>query len=66
MTILDGPEYPAAHGYDCDCAECAAEHAIDMCGQLPEDLGGGCLAAGSEYCDWKCPFRQQVFREATP
>lgn len=33
------------------------EEAIHECGQLPEHLGGGCQLAGTEYCDFECPFR---------
>jgi len=29
------------------------EEAEMNCGELPE---GGCSLAGTEYCDWSCPF----------
>lgn len=29
----------------------------DECGLLPEHLGGGCQLAGSEFCDFECPYR---------
>lgn len=29
------------------------------CGELPE---GGCSLAGTEYCDWSCPFSDDVMR----
>jgi hypothetical protein len=32
------------------------DDALDDCGQIPH-LGGGCLNAGTEYCDFECPFR---------
>ena len=48
------------HGYDCDCDECQDERAEQECGELPEHLGGGCSAAGSEHCDFDCPFRDRV------
>lgn len=44
------------HSYDCDCEECTYERAVDECGLLPEHLGGGCQMAGTEHCDWDCPF----------
>lgn len=49
-----------AHGFDCDCGECELQRAMDNCGELPEHLGGGCQSAGSEYCDFECPFRNRV------
>lgn len=54
----DGEIY--AHGLDCDCDECLLEHAQHECGELPEHLGGGCMKAGSEECDFDCPFRDRV------
>lgn len=48
------------HGLDCDCEQCDDERAEQECGELPEHLGGGCSAAGSEYCDFDCPFRDRV------
>lgn len=27
------------------------------CGLLPKHLGGGCQLAGTEHCDFECPFR---------
>lgn len=48
------------HGIDCDCDECTYEHALGECGELPKHLGGGCSQAGSEYCDFECPFRNRV------
>lgn len=57
-------EYDSDLGYDghgdaCECDECRLEHAEMECGRLPEHLGGGCLSAGSEYCEFDCPFRNQ-------
>lgn len=31
------------------------EEAIQECGIIPD--GGGCQLAGTEYCDFECPFR---------
>ncbi len=31
----------------------AIEHLMDECGQ---DASGSCSLAGTEYCDWDCPF----------
>jgi hypothetical protein len=33
------------------------EEAIEECGILPPHLGGGCTLAGTEHCDFDCPFR---------
>ena len=33
------------------------EEAMDECGLLPKHLGGGCTLAGTEHCDFDCPFR---------
>lgn len=30
------------------------ERALSECGQTPD---AGCLMAGTEYCDFECPFR---------
>lgn len=30
---------------------------LDECGLLPAHLGGGCTLAGTEHCDFDCPFR---------
>lgn len=35
------------------------ERAMDECGQMP---GGGCHLAGTEYCDWDCPFSAQMWK----
>lgn len=54
------PEFPdydeEGHGYDCPCEECTYEYLADECGLLPEHLGGGCTLAGTEHCDFDCPF----------
>lgn len=54
-------EHYDEHGYNCDCEDCEMERAMDKCGRLPPKLGGGCTKAGSEYCDFDCPFRDEVF-----
>lgn len=33
------------------------EEAAQECGLLPAHLGGGCQLAGTEHCDFECPFR---------
>lgn len=33
------------------------EQAMEECGLLPSHLGGGCQLAGTEHCDFECPFR---------
>lgn len=30
------------------------QDAMDECGFIPED--GICMLAGTEWCDWECPF----------
>lgn len=35
----------------------AEELMMQDCGRLPADLGGVCQLAGSEYCDFECPWR---------
>lgn len=42
-------------GFD-DEEEDELDRAFDECGQLPRDLGGGCTLAGTEQCDFDCPF----------
>lgn len=37
------------------------ESDLEECGQVPE---GGCLMAGTEYCDFECPYRDiNLFRD---
>lgn len=43
-------------GFD-DEEEDEYDRALDECGQLPKHLGGGCTLAGTEHCDFDCPFR---------
>lgn len=50
---------PVDHGGDCDCDECQLEFHMMECGRLPDHLGGGCQLAGTEYCDFDCPFRDE-------
>lgn len=40
-----------------DDAESEFENAVQECGLLPKELGGGCQMAGTEHCDFVCPFR---------
>jgi hypothetical protein len=30
---------------------------MSECGRLPQRLGGGCTLAGTEFCDFDCPLR---------
>jgi hypothetical protein len=39
----------------CDREEDEWEEAVQECGIIPGD--GGCQLAGTEYCDFECPFR---------
>jgi hypothetical protein len=36
----------------------ALDHLLAECGQTND---GDCLQAGSEYCDFECPFRDELF-----
>jgi hypothetical protein len=56
----DDDDFMGQHDYDCDCESCEYNRAEDECGELPESMGGGCTMAGSEYCDFECPFRNRV------
>jgi hypothetical protein len=38
---------------DADDGDDEIELAELSCGELPE---GGCSLAGTEHCDWRCPF----------
>lgn len=42
---------------ECEREEDEFENAVQECGQLPAHLGGGCQLAGTEHCDFECPFR---------
>lgn len=42
--------------------EDALDHLLQECGQTAD---GDCLLAGSEYCDFACPFRDEPFGEET-
>jgi hypothetical protein len=46
------------HDYeDLEDDEDELSEALDECGLLPLNLGGGCTLAGTEHCDFECPFR---------
>ena len=36
------------------------DRALEECGKVPA-AGGGCLMAGTEYCDFDCPFRDEEY-----
>lgn len=38
------------------------EDAMDECGQMQ---GGGCMLAGTEHCDFECPFSKQMYMNAS-
>lgn len=42
---------------DYDDEESEWDEALAECGLLPLHLGGGCTMAGTEHCDFECPFR---------
>ena len=50
-------DYEDDHPVDCDCEDCTYEYYASECGLLPDHLGGGCQLAGTEHCDFDCPFR---------
>lgn len=35
------------------------EEAMDNCSQLSD---GFCMQAGSEYCEFECPFNEEMYR----
>ena len=42
------------------------EEDLERCGQIPH-LGGGCQNAGTEYCDFECPYRDvDLYEEPAP
>ena len=41
----------------------ALDHLLQECGQTDD---GDCLLAGSEHCDFECPFRDGLFGEEEP
>ena len=47
---------------DIDDEEDEFERAMDECGQMH---GGGCMLAGTEFCDWECPFSKQMYINAS-
>jgi hypothetical protein len=47
---------------DPDDEEDDFEREMDECGQI---RGGGCMYAGTEYCDWECPFSRQMYANAS-
>lgn len=48
---------------DYDDEEDEWEAAMQECGQTRE---GGCSLAGTEYCDFDCPFRDEDLFEEEP
>jgi len=52
---------PDYHGAECDCEECREEDGWEECSYVHEH--GGCMAAGSEWCDWECPMRRLLDKQ---
>ena len=50
---------PQADGY---VEENDFDRELQECGRVPA-AGGGCLMAGTEYCDFDCPFRDDDWDE---
>jgi hypothetical protein len=43
-----------------DCYEVEDDSDAELiCGALPE---GGCSMVGTEWCDWSCPFSDEIMR----
>lgn len=59
--VDDSELYENDHGDACECEECTYENAMFNCGMLPEHIGGGCSKAGSEECEFDCPFRNHDY-----
>jgi hypothetical protein len=57
MSDLD---YDDEHGDYCDCFECRLEDAIGNCHMFEDSGHWVCGAAGSEECDWDCPFSGDI------
>jgi hypothetical protein len=48
------------HGPECDCASCRVEEDIANCCMYEDSGFWVCSAAGSEECDWSCPFSGDI------
>ena len=48
--------------YDTDDEWDEFEEAIQNCGQLHPRYGGGCMLAATEYCDFECSFRDELYK----
>lgn len=62
IVIVDDDYNDDDHSWDYDDSdddneEDELERAMDECGQI---RGGGCMLAGTEFCDWECPFSSMV------
>jgi len=49
QRVREEQEWIDTNGWDSD----PYEELLSQCGMTGD---GGCLYAGSEYCDWNCPF----------
>lgn len=55
------------HDWCGDCGECedCLDIAMDECGRMRDGI---CTKAGTEYCDWDCPFSgedmDEIFEDA--
>ena len=47
--------------YDEDDEEDEFQYHLDNCGQMPD---GSCGLAGTEHCDFECPFRDKPINQA--
>jgi len=53
VTDTQQPEPPDYYDYADDLDDEDEDDIGEDCGQLPD---GTCLLAGTEYCDWECPY----------
>lgn len=57
QAIKETKEHLELNGGDAYDGEVSADEAMDFladeCGKMRD---GSCSMAGSEYCDWECPF----------
>ncbi len=58
---MGGESHDYADDLDPDEDDEMAEAEMN-CGQMAD---GQCMLAGTEYCDWECPFADELRRERT-
>lgn len=53
VAVREQREHMALNGYEDPQDDDALDILMGDCGRLPD---GSCMQAGTEYCDWDCPF----------